>query len=222
MTSSSDLPGWVPVPLSADESRNLAPSFTDVAAESASSGTPPWLRPLRTTFEEQLEVERAKQRIAAYRRGVDEATRKERASADQKCMTALQAVRKVADRLEAVAVEFERDRDRDLHGLAVAVARQIVQHELVIDPLRVGELVRRALELLPLDTTIEVRLNPDDLATLGGAPDQLLPPGRSVRLVWLADPALAQGDFVIETPQRIIDGRADVALRDLYERLEHE
>jgi len=222
MTSSSDLPGWVPGSLSADAARNLAPSFTSLEVTAAASGAPTWLRPLRTTFEEQLEVERAKQRIAAYRRGVDEATKKERGLAEQRCESALEAVKQVADRLETVATEFARDRERDLHGLAIAVARQIVQHELMIDPLRVGELVRRALDLLPLDTSIEVRLNPGDLETLGTSVEKLLPPGRAVRLHWLADPGIERGDFVIESPQRIVDGRADVALRDLYERLEHE
>lgn len=222
MTSSSDLPGWVPVSLSADATRNLAPSFADLQVDATTTGKPTWLRPLRTTFEEQLEVERAKQRIAAYRRGVDEATRKERTAADKRCVTALQAVRKVADRLEGVVTEFARDRERDLHGLAVAVARHVVQHELTIDPQRVTALVRRALDLLPTDVAIEVRLHPEDLETLAESLDALLPPGRQVQLRWTADPALEPGNFAIETPQRIVDGRADVALRDLYERLEHE
>lgn len=222
MTSSSDLPGWVPAPLSGDASGELAPSFADLQVESGTSGKPTWLRPLRTTFEEQLEVERAKQRIAAYRRGLDEATKKERTAADKRCASALQAVRKAADRLEGVATEFARDRERDLHGLAVAVARHVLQHELSVDPQRVATLVRRALDLLPADTVIEVRLNPEDRETLGSSLDTLVPAGRQVRLQWAADPALEPGDFLIETPQRIVDGRADVALRDLYERLEHE
>ncbi len=222
MTSSSDLPAWVPGSLSADATRNLAPSFADLSADAVTTENPAWLRPLRTTFEEQLEVERAKQRIAAYRRGADEATKKERVAWEGRTKSAFAAVRKVADHLETVAAEFTRDRERDLHGLAVAVARQIVQHELLMDPLRVGELVRRALELLPLDAVIEVRLNPEDLETLGGAVDTLLPPGRQVRLVWQSDPGIERGNFMVESPQRIVDGRADVALRDLYERLERD
>lgn len=222
MTSSSDLPAWVPASLSTGPGRELALPFAELAVETAPPGGPAWLRPLRTTLEEQLEVDRAKQRIAAYRRGVEESAKRERQLADERCRTALAAVCKVADHLEMVGSEFARDRERDLHGLAVAVARQIVQHELMIDPLRVGELVRRALELLPLDTTLEVRLNPGDLATLGTSIETLLPPGRHVRLTWLADPEIERGNFVVESPQRIVDGRADVALRDLYERLEHE
>jgi flagellar biosynthesis/type III secretory pathway protein FliH len=222
MTSSSDHPSWVPGSLSADGATGLAPAFADLRVEPPPSGAPAWLRPLRSTREEELEIERAGQRVAAYRRGVDEATRNERNAAEQRCATALLAVKRVAEHLDTVATEFARDRERDLHGLAVAIARQIVQHELMIDPLRVGELVRRALELLPLDTTIEVRLNPADLATLGEATERTVPPGRAVRLTWLADPGLEPGNFVIESPQRIVDGRSDVALRDLYERLEHE
>lgn len=222
MTSSSDLPGWVPVSLAAEEASDRTAEFAERRTDAVGADVPAWLRPLRTTLEEQREVEHARQRTSAYRRGVDEATRSERAAAEQRCETALQSVHRVAERLEIVATEFARDRERDLHGLAVAVARQIVQHELMLDPLRVRELVRRALELMPLDTVIDVRLNPRDLETLAPATDRLLPEGRQVRLHWLADPAVEPGDFVVESPQRIVDGRSDVALRDLYERLEHD
>lgn len=224
MTSSSDLPGWVPASLSASAARAGGTAFAGLGAVPvvAATSVPEWLRPLRTSFEEQLEAERVAQRTEAYRRGVEEAAEQERERAEQRRQATLQAVQRVADQLETISAAFARDRERDLHGLAVAIARQVVQHELMIDPLRVGELVRRALELLPLDATIEVRMNPGDLATLGASPDRLLPPGREVRLVWLGDPGLAPGDFVVETPGRLVDGRADVALRDLYERLEHD
>lgn len=222
MTSSSDHPAWTPAPLSAGAAADLAPDFAGLPFEAAVAEGPAWLRPLRTSREEQLEIERARQRGADYRRGAEEALRKERVLDEERCRSALLAVKKVADHLEMIAAEFARDRERDLHGLAVAIARQVVQHELMMDPLRVGELVRRALELLPGDTTIEVRLNPEDLAMLGESVSSLLPAGRQVRMAWRPDPGLERGNFTAESPQRIVDGRTDVALKDLYERLEHD
>jgi flagellar biosynthesis/type III secretory pathway protein FliH len=167
------------------------------------------------------EMHRALQR-EAYERGHEEAVRVERERADARCATALQAVARAAGHLGEIATEFAQDRERDLQGLAIAVARHIVQHELTIDPLRVGELVRRALDLLPLDHTIEVRLNPEDLHTLGPSLEGLRPEGRQVSVQWVGDPSVERGGFVAETPHRIVDGRADVALRALYERFDHD
>jgi hypothetical protein len=36
---------------------------------------------------------------------------------------------------------------------------------------------------------------------------------------WIADPSLDRGSFRLSSPERLVDGRADVALRSLYERL---
>jgi len=135
---------------------------------------------------------------------------------------AIQALEGVHGALAAAAAEFARTREHDLWTLALAVARKLVQRELVADPAMVRDLVARALELLPLDTALEVRLHPADLELLGPERDRLTPSGRLLAIQWVADPALERGGFVIESPQRLVDGRADVALRALYERLTHE
>lgn len=158
----------------------------------------------------------------AYRRGREDATREERARADERCRTALQAVARAAAHLESIASEFSRDRERDLQAVALAVARSLVRRELSASPEILGELVTRAIELLPLDQTLEVRVHPDDMRTLGDNLDALVPPGRSVKLQWIADAAVDRGGFLVESPARIIDGRTDVALRVLYERFDHE
>lgn len=234
MTSSSDarrpathdLPAWRPLELGAPAAHPVPPAarFAEAFGPGAATATagPEWLAPLRTDAENRSEARTSAALEAAHARGLEEGTRNERARADERCRTALEAVARAAAHLDEIAAEFARDRERDVHGLAVAVARQIVQHELTIDPLRVGELVRRALELLPLDPAIEVRLNPADLATLADSLEGAVPPGRQVRVQWLSDPSLERGGFVIETPHRVVDGRADVALRTLYERLDRD
>jgi len=227
MTSSSDAGGWQPLllvstPLAAPSGR---PAFTPtlvpevgVIGDDSTTGFTGWLPALRTTAEAIEE----KERLALAEVAFGEASRMERRRADARCATALQAVARAADHLQVIATEFAQDRERDLQGLAMAVARHIVQHELTIDPQRVGELVRRALVLLPLDHSIEVRLNPEDLATLSPSLEGLRPQGREVKVTWVGDPAVERGGFVAETPHRIVDGRADVALRALYEKFDHD
>lgn len=227
MTSSSDTGRWQPLllvstPLASSPGKS---AFTpSLVPDGAMVGDPAvvevsgWLPSLRTTAEATADHTRRAVAEEAFR----EASRTERLRADARCATALLAVARAADHLEVIAAEFAQDRERDLQGLAIAVARHIVQHELTIDPERVGELVRRALALLPLDHSIEVRLNPEDLATLTPSLQELRPQGREVIVRWVGDPAVERGGFIAETPHRIVDGRADVALRALYERFDHD
>ena len=230
MTSSSDAGLWRPLDLGVAPGE--APSggsafvptipFQAPLAAVPATSEPSWLPSLRSG--NQVAAEKARQLLEhnAYERGRDEATHTERRRADALCATALQAVARAAGHLETFSAEFAQDRERDLQALAIVIARQIVQRELAIDPLRVGELVRRALDLLPLDHSIEVRLNPEDLRTLSTSLEGLRPEGRQVQLQWVGDPSVDRGSFVAETPHRIVDGRVDVALRALYERFDHD
>ncbi len=146
----------------------------------------------------------------------------EREQAESRVSRAVELLGAAALQLEALAHDFGHDRERNLHALAVAIARGIVQRELAVEPELVGTLVRRAVDLLPLDNTLEIRLHPEDLALFGPAAPSLLPEGRTLEVQWVPDPSLERGSFVIESPQRLVDGRTDVALRSLYERLEHD
>ena len=129
---------------------------------------------------------------------------------------------RVAAHLESISAEFARDRESDLQAVALTVARKLVRRELDASPELLGSLVTKAIELLPLDHTLDVHLHPDDLRTLGSNTESLLPAGRSVRVQWIADAAVDKGGFLVESPARIVDGRTDTALRALYERFDHE
>jgi flagellar biosynthesis/type III secretory pathway protein FliH len=231
MTSSSDAGMWQPLELAGAPfgTPPRATAFTPTlvpegasAADIATSAASSWLPSLRTTAQMTAAKVRKLVEEEAFSRGRTEATRTERELADARCATALQAVARAASHLDTIAAEFAQDRERDMQALAIAVARHIVQQELAIDPARVGELVRRALDLLPLDHSIEVRLHPEDLHTLAPSLEGLRPEGRQVHLQWVGDPTVERGGFVAETPHRIVDGRVDVALRALYERFDHD
>lgn len=222
MTSSSDREPWMPLSLTRVE---LAPGAGVVAepepaapAAVAVEAGRGWLPALADDGDRA----RALLEDEAYRRGRADASREERARADERCRTALQAVARAAAHLESISAEFARDRERDLQTVALAVARKLVRREIEASPELLGSLVTRAIELLPLDHALDVRLHPDDLRTLGANTESLLPAGRSVRVQWIADPAVDKGGFLVESPARIVDGRTDIALRALYERFDHE
>ena len=158
----------------------------------------------------------------AWRRGFDEGTRRGVSEATELLRPAAEALRRVVERLETAESAFARDRAAHVEALALAVARKLVQREVQADPTLVRDLVAHALALVPHDTMIEIRIHPLVLEAVSTALEQTAPAGGGVTLEWIPDPALERGSFMLETPQRLVDGRADVALRSLFERLDHD
>jgi flagellar assembly protein FliH len=155
-------------------------------------------------------------------RGYAEGLREGTVRSEQRVRVALETLGRVGEYLHTAQSAFVRDRARDLHGLALAVARKLVQREVTADPALLRELVDRALELVPLEPHLEVRLHPDDLSVLLGGPSAPEADGKGTAIKWLGDPTIERGGFLVESPLRIVDGRTDFALRSLYERLEYE
>ena len=135
---------------------------------------------------------------------------------------ALQALQGVVERLEIAWTNLEQDWKPNLYSLSLAVARKLVQRELTANPEIVTDLIDRALQLVPLDRTLDIRLNPGDLARSATGSNTRCRPIAPSTVRWVPDASLDRGAFVVETPQRIVDGRSDVALRRLYDRLDDE
>jgi flagellar biosynthesis/type III secretory pathway protein FliH len=160
--------------------------------------------------------DRERARSEAFAEGMREGEKRAR----HELAPALDALRRLAEHLRGVQEEILRGATRDLEGLALAVARHVVQLELTERPEIVRALVERALTLVPQDLALTLRIHPEDAAAL--APDLERPAEGPAAVHWIADAAIERGSFVIETPQRVVDGRLDTALRTLFERFEHE
>ena len=208
----------MPPDFAAPGGRRDAPRPRPAGAEDGGAWSPPVLLVCPQEEAEPAQDEAGQ----AYARGRADGLAEGAALTRQELRPALQALGRVAEVLQAERAGFARTRERDLQAIALAVAGKLVQGELAADPARVNELLRRALDLLPLDTTLEARLNPADLALVEGLRDDPggAMPARAIQ--WVADPALERGAFVLESPQRMVDGRFDVALRNLYDRLDHD
>jgi flagellar biosynthesis/type III secretory pathway protein FliH len=155
----------------------------------------------------------------SYARGVEDGRRAAGIEADQRILGACQALAGAAESLQAVRAAFAIEAEESLYALATALAHQLVQRELATDPVIVRDLVRRAVEVLPLEGALEIRLNPADLIALGADTDLYAPGGRKLDLRWAPDPTIERGGYLIETSQRVVDGRIDPVLRAMYERL---
>jgi type III secretion protein L len=159
---------------------------------------------------------------AEYERGYADGMSAGIARGEERLQAAESLLQHAAEALNASKAPLVQDLERNLHALALAVARRLVMHELEADPELTAKLVRRALELVDPEAALAIRVHPQDLEALK-EPIAIAAGGEGiVELRWIADPDLDRGSFLLEGPQRIVDGRLDTALRSLYERLDHD
>ncbi len=124
-----------------------------------------------------------------------------------------------AEAMDAARLGVVRELEDSVYLLALAVARQLVQREVTVDPTIVRDLVQKGLEAFPVGSRVDIHLNPEDLAALRsqfGLPGS---DGRAADLQWLADATIERGGCTLETPHRVVDGRVDLALKELYQKM---
>lgn len=231
MTSSPEsIAAWTPPDLSgalagslAARAGNGAPGNQGLADGDSATATA-WSLPelaMRTAGETAIAPRQAPE-DEAYGIGLADGLRQGEARAADHLRPVIEALFKLMEEIDASRARFVHDRERNLRGLALVVANQLLQRQVAADPTVVRDLVARALELLPNATALEVRLHPEDLEALSPELDRIATAGRAIAIQWSADRSLQRGGFLIESPLRLIDGRTDVALRTLFERLEND
>jgi flagellar assembly protein FliH len=155
----------------------------------------------------------------AFARGYEAGRREAESTAGTDLLPVLHALQLAGERMHHAEAVFERDRTQVITILALAVARHLMLEEVQSNPNRVSQLVSRAIEEVPNEGALEIHLHPHDLLAMQAAGDL---PEAPVQLKWIPDPALSRGDCVVESQTRLVDGRVDVTLRRLLERLGHE
>ncbi len=211
MRSSTDASGWIALDLSEVPVTAAAPhpAIPGLALPELPDRVPP------------AEARREDAGEAAYERGFADGMDAGLRRATEQIRPLSQALEHVGRALAASQEDFVLDLSRNLSALAIAVAEKVIQREITADPGIVAELVERAIALLPQDTVFTIRLNPHDLERLGHSAVRQ-ENARGVSMAWIADPNLEPGSFLLQTPARLVDGRTDVSLRMLYDRLAYD
>jgi flagellar biosynthesis/type III secretory pathway protein FliH len=124
-----------------------------------------------------------------------------------------------AEALDAARLGVVRELEDSVYLLGLAVARHLIQREVSADPTIVRDLVHKGLEAFPVGSRVEIHLHPDDLAALRSQVELPGTDGRAAEIMWSSDPAIERGGCTLETPHRVVDGRIDLALSDLYHRM---
>jgi flagellar biosynthesis/type III secretory pathway protein FliH len=124
-----------------------------------------------------------------------------------------------AEALDAARLGVVRELEDSVYMLSLAVARHLIQREVSADPTVIRDLVHRGLEAFPVGSRVEIHLHPDDLAALRSQFELPGSDGRAAEILWAADAAIERGGCTLETPHRVVDGRIDLALSELYHRM---
>lgn len=210
--------GWIEAPaLIGGEVRVW--EMGEVASVSAASrtATEPTISPAEA-WEAAIEAARAEGWEEGNRSGLAEG----RSAEEARTRSAFDAAARVVSEVEARMAQMEEAARRDVAGLATAIASHLVGEAVEGDPEFLARLVRQAVsEFLP-DEPVKIRVNPRDLALLSGplgantggnSPVN----GRAVR--WLSDPEVRPGGCLVESRDRLVDGRVSTALERIYRTL---
>ena len=172
------------------------------------------------------EAERRAREAAAHEQAVADAYAQGRADGEEAAQLRLEpeitlAVSALRDAVQSIQLHEARwlsNVEENLAAVAVAVARHIVQREVVTDPTFIRDVVLNAVSQYPMDQAITVRLNPGDLAACREIlTNDVLTIAPNIQ--WMADSTLQRGGCLTEGRERIIDGRVDTALERVYRTL---
>jgi flagellar assembly protein FliH len=107
--------------------------------------------------------------------------------------------------------------EQETVGLAIEIARRIVQRELAMDPDLIAALATVALKRLAGHQAITLRISRHDFERVRNAMGNV---NSSVTVK--DDPTLERGDFLIETGQTHLDGRLSSQIETLSRALLEE
>lgn len=113
--------------------------------------------------------------------------------------------------LEARTTPVVADSQDILAAAAIELAEAIIGHELSAGERSARSAISRALSRVDVATVTAVRMNPDDLNTLGEL-DALDDLSARPDLELVADPSLSRGDAIAELPDGWLDARITTAL----------
>lgn len=170
------------------------------------------LTSLREQMQEQQVRAVADARRAAFEEGRVAGRAEAQISADRRVADAVDAVSNAASTVRHHAELYAGILEENLTALACAIARHVIQRDLQLDPSQIRGLVRNALAEFPQESTLRVRLNPADHGLLVGDPSY-------PEVSWVADARVERGGCVVEGRDRIVDGRVDLALDQVFRRL---
>ncbi|MBI5563047.1 MAG: hypothetical protein HY894_09405 [Deltaproteobacteria bacterium] len=158
---------------------------------------------------------------AAYEEGFKAGEAAGFAIGAQKAAIASAAIAKVLGEVAGLRDSLYLAAEAEMTGLALAIARKVIQREIETSPEAVMGAVRAAVDAITAGREITMKVNPKDLETVRRHSPEIdaWSGTRPVRLA--GDEAVSRGGCVIETNLQEADATVDGCLAAIEERLEH-
>lgn len=170
----------------------------------------------------EMGMEAARGELDQIRQEAERALQERIAEAHEEARSLREALAALEAEYRAGAGQWLQALEDNLFAVSIAVARQIIDHEIQADPEWVRERVRAATQLLGSHPgRVEVRLHPDDLTTLRAMEEATGPVFDAQNVEWVGDASISRGGCTVDGGERLIDGRIEQAMRMLYQKLSH-
>ena len=139
---------------------------------------------------------------------------------EQRLSTVIPAVTELLDDLVHARSQFQADWEVELVSLSVAIASRIVKGRLEREPEAMLGLVRDLIQLSVGRASVELRLNPIDLSSLGErVRAAVAESARGMKVHLVADESVTAGGSIVITDHGQIDARVETILGRISDEL---
>lgn len=147
-------------------------------------------------------------RREAYQQGLEEGRRQAAAQWD----AAIQRLARSLEELAGYKPRLRLEAEREVVGLALAIARRILRRELHVDPEAILGLVKAAMEKASQREITEIRVHPAHASLLRAHLERI---GAPEALEVRPDPSLEPGAVLLETARGQIDASIETQLEEI-------
>ncbi|MDZ4851532.1 MAG: FliH/SctL family protein [Pirellulaceae bacterium] len=141
--------------------------------------------------------------------------------ANQRISNATQSIHALADELEAATQHWLRQWQHETVPLAVSIAERLVHRQIEIDPTILLQWLQDSVRMVQGGQTVQLRMNPSDIKTLGPALPKLLEELKSrLAIELIEDSSIALHGLVLRSSELMIDQQLRTQLDRLQEELQ--
>jgi len=157
---------------------------------------------------------------AAHHLGWQAGYEESRKMAAEEHAAKLREARELIDKANAERQAIIAGSEDEIVRLAVAVARKIISHELTTSPAIIVEIVKKAIQKATDREELTVRVNPENLDSTINSRDEITRTAKGIRKLKIqADPAVASGGCVVESPNGTVDARVERQFKEIEQAL---
>jgi flagellar assembly protein FliH len=158
----------------------------------------------------------------AYRKGFEQGQRDGLAIEEKQMADKARRLESLLTGLGGLKAQIVGETEKEFLGLAIGIAKCIVNAEVKIDPEAIERTVRAASTLVVDRSQIRLLINPDDMEAVKGLLPELASTTKGAKLEIAEDPTIERGGCILETGFGRINATIESQLATLQKELEAE